>query len=105
MVRDVDILTAGTRTDVYGDSQPDWTTPTTVTVKGWLAWSSSIEVLDGRDATSSTLTLTVPAGTPITARDRVSIDGRIYEINGEPMPAWTPRGEHHIEMFLTTAVG
>lgn len=104
-VFDVDILTAGTRTDDYGDPQPDWTAPTEITVKGWWAWVASFEVLDGRDATSTTSKVYLPAGTPITARDRVRIAGRIYEVNGEPMPAWTPRGEHHIECFLSSVVG
>jgi hypothetical protein len=105
LVRDVDVITAGTVTDVYGDPQPDWTTATEISTVGWLAQASSIEVLDGRDATSSTLTLTLPAGTPVTARDRVRIDGRLYELDGEPNSAWTPRGEHHIETALRIVVG
>lgn len=105
MIRDVDVITAGTVLDIYGDPQVDWTVATEVTVPGWLAWLSSIEVLDGRDATSTTLSLTIPAGTPITALDRVRIDGRIYEVNGEPMSAWTPRGEHHIEVWLSSVTG
>jgi hypothetical protein len=104
-IHDVDILTAGTRIDVYGDPQPDWTTPTTITVKAWWAAMSSIEVLDGRDAVSTTSVINLPAGTPITALNRIRLFGRTFEINGEPMVAWTPRGEHHIECFLTTAVG
>lgn len=105
MVRDVDVITAGIRIDAYGDPQVDWTLATEITVPGWLAWLSSIEVLDGRDATSTTLSLTIPAGTPITALDRVRIDGRLYEVNGEPMSAWTPRGEHHVEVFLAVIDG
>lgn len=100
MVRTVTVITAGTRTDAYGDPQPNWATATEATVPGWLATSTSIETLDGRDATSTSLTLTVPAGTAVTARNRVRIDGRTYEVDGEPRSAWTPRGEHHIEMLL-----
>ena len=104
-VRPVVIQTAGARTDAYGDTQPDWTTPTTVAAGGWLAQQSSIEDLDGRAATASTLALFLPAGTVITARNRVVIDARTYEIIGEPHKAWTPRGEHHVEVQLQAVDG
>lgn len=100
MVRTVTVITAGTRTDAFGDPQPDWTTPVETTVPGWLAFQSSTEILDGRDATSTVLMLTVPAGTAISRLSRVRIDGRTYQVDGEPMSAWTPRGEHHIESRL-----
>lgn len=105
LVRDVDILTAGIRTDAYGDTQLDWTAPTTVTVKGWLGPAISFEDLNGRDATVSTFPLTLPEGTPITARNRVRIEGRTYEVDGEPNFAWTPRGEHHVEVAVKVVVG
>lgn len=105
LVRTVTILTADSRTDAYGDTQPDWTTPTGESVNGWLAQQSSIQDLDGRNATSTALILTVPAGTVITARNRVVIDGRTYEVSAEPIAAWTPRGEHHIEAQLEVIDG
>lgn len=105
LVRSVTIHTAGTRTDTYGNTVPDWTTSTNVTVGGWLAYLNGIEVLDGRTATSTTLALTIPAGTTITAADRVTIDGLTYDVNAEPMSAWTPRGEHHIQCVLVAVNG
>lgn len=105
LVHDVTIITPGTTTDAYGDTQPDWTTSTTSTVKGWLAQTSSIENLDGRDATITTLALTLPAAAPIGPRDRVSIDGIVYELTGAPISAWTRRGEHHIECSLGLVIG
>ena len=108
MVRAVDILAPGWRTDGYGDEiQDDWTNPITVSVSGWVAWSSSFEVLDGRDAVATNLSLTLPAGTVITAMNRVRLDGQddLYELDGEPMSAWTPRGEHHIECMLKRVLG
>lgn len=100
MTRTVTISHPGIHVDAYGDTQRDWTTATEVDTVGWLAYSSSIENLDGRDATSTMLSLTMPAGTAIGARDRVRIDGRTYEVDGEPTSAWAPRGEHHIECRL-----
>jgi hypothetical protein len=104
-IHDVDILIAGIRIDAFGDPQPDWTSPTTLSTKAWFADLPSIEVLEGRDAVSTTSVINLPAGTPITAFDRVRIFGRIYEVNGEPMVAWTPRGEHHREVLLNRVTG
>lgn len=105
MVRNVDIITPASRTDNYGDTQPDWAAATEVATVGWLAQNSSIENLDGRNATSTDLVLDLPAGTPVTARDRVRIDSTTYELVSEPVSAWTPRGEHHKEVFLRLVTG
>lgn len=105
LVRPVTILTAGTRVDDFGDKQPDWTTPTTFDVLGWLAYSTGNEVLDGRNATTTYLSLTLPPATPINAQSRVLIEGRTYSVDAEPMAAWTPRGEHHIEVALVIVDG
>lgn len=105
MVRTIEVLTAGSRTDAYGDTQPDWATATVVTTQGWLAQQSSFEDRDARNATSSTLTLTLPADTVITARNRVRIDAITYELVAEPLAAWTPHGEHHRECMLQLVRG
>ena len=42
---------------------------------------------------------------PITAQNRVVIDGTVYEVDGEPNRAWTPRGEHHVEVKLKAISG
>lgn len=104
-VRSVTIITAGTRTDAYGDSQLDWTAATEAPTNGWLAQQSSSQDLDGRDATATNLVLVLPAGTAITARERVRIDGRTYSVSSEPTRAWTPRGEHHVEASLEVIDG
>ena len=105
LVRDVTIITPTVRTDGYGDSQPNWTGATETTAPGWLAQSSSSENRDGRNSTSTTLGLFLPAGTVITAHNRVRIDGVIYEVVGAPVSAWTPRGEHHLEVPLELVAG
>lgn len=105
LVRDVTVITAGARTDAYGDSQPDWTVAAEQTVPGWLAQQSSSENRDGRNGTTAGLSVTVPAGTPLSARDRVRVDGVTYEVIAQPVSAWTPRGEHHIEAAVEVVVG
>lgn len=105
MVRTVTVIHASTRVDAYGDNQPKWDTAAESTTSGWLAQQSSIENRDGRNATSSSLVLYLPAGTVITARDRVRIDGTTYELVSEPLSAWTPRGEHHLEVFVNLVTG
>lgn len=105
MVRTVQVVTPGTRVDAYGDTQPDWTTAIVFTTSGWLAQQTSLEDRDGRNTTASTLSLTLLPDTPITARDRVRIDGILYEVVAEPLAAWTPRGEHHIEATLSLVTG
>lgn len=105
MVRPVTVLTASTRTDGFGQSTLDWSTTTSTGTTGWLAQTSSIENRDGREATVTDLKLVLPPGTVISALNRVSIDGRTYRVSSEPVSAWTPRGEHHIEVSLEVADG
>ena len=105
LVRTVEIVTPGWRTDEYGDQQTDWSVATTMTVNGWLAQRSTLEVRDGRDTTVTSYTLVLPLGTVISHRDRVIIDSYVYELTGEPLHAWTPRGEHHIECDLSVVPG
>lgn len=105
MVRLVAIITPGTRVDDYGDTKAIWDTASETTTQGWISQQASVEFTDGRNATQSTLQLILPAGTSVTARDRVRIDGTVYEIKAEPHSAWTPRGEHHIEVELGKVIG
>lgn len=105
LVRDVAIIHPGWRADQYGDMQPDWTTATTVASPGWLFQRSTFEDVNGRNAASASMHLSLPAGTQITHQDRVRIDGVVYELTGAPLAAWTPRGEHHVECDLTVVDG
>lgn len=105
MVQAVTIITPTTRTDGYGDTATQWTGATEVETTGWLAQLASFADLDGRDATDSTLTLTLPATAVITAKCRVRIASRVYEVDGEPLKAWTPASVHHIECQLKVVDG
>lgn len=101
----VTIITPGSMTSTRYNSQlPDWTFPDEVDTIGWLTELSTTEVLDGRDTVLTGWRLFLPAGTTITAVDRVRIDGDTFDVDGQPHSATTPNGEHHIEVNLTRVV-
>lgn len=105
LVRDVTIVHPGSTTDRYSNTVANWDTATRTIASGWLAQRDATEVLDGRDALVTTLVLFLDAGTDITGRDRVDVDGITYEVVGNPLLAWTPRGAHHLEVVLRTVEG
>lgn len=106
LVHDVTIRRAGTSTDRYGATVKDWGTATDTEVKGWVARSSELEVNDqGREGQSSQWVLFLPAETDIVGGDRVIWRSTTYEVDGPPNPAWTPRGEHHVEARLKLVEG
>lgn len=106
-VRDVTILTAGTVTDAYGDTATSWATPTSVAVKGWLAQLEETEPSGPGRALVTVVrdVLRLPIGTPITAGNRVVIDGITYDVDGPPRRVWTPRGAHHLRVNLRAVEG
>lgn len=105
MVHDVTVVHAATITDRYGNLTKDWTNPTRTTVRGWVARRSETEVVDGREAEVSDWVVFLPTGTVITGGDRVEWNGNVFEVNGPPNEAWTPRGPHHIEAQLSAVTG
>lgn len=105
-VREVTLLDPGTTTDRYGNTIDDWTTPTSSTELGWLARDSETETRGDRvGELATTWTLRLDAGSAITGRHRVIIDGRTFEVAAEPNRAWTPRGEHHVRVPLRIVDG
>lgn len=104
-VRDVVIQTAANATDRYSDTILDWSAPTEVETTGWLAQVNTATLNDHRDGVVTAIVLTLRAGTAIGPHNRVVIDGVTYEVDGEPNRAWTPRGEHHVEVSLRAVVG
>lgn len=83
----VQVLTAGTATDPYsGKPSPDWTSLTSVDVPGVAVEPrpSGGPLQDARNQVTSGLTLYMPAGTGITAQNRVTVRGVTYDVLGEP---------------------
>lgn len=104
-VRDVVVMTAPLVADRYGDAVFDWDHPTVRTIPGWVSQSASLVTNDHRVQVSSNTTLFVAADAAITAYDRIEIDGDVYQLDGDPNIAWTPRGAHHMECSLRRVEG
>lgn len=84
----------------------DYDAGTTTTLRGWLHQLTEDELQSAtRDAAIATHVLRVPTSAPITARSRVTVDGRPYDVIGPPGEAWTPRGEHHLRVSLRSVDG
>ena len=105
LVHDVTVVTPGSTTDRYGNTVADWATSTSTTVKGWITQSSGTENEDGRDAQIGEWRLFLPAGTVVDGHARVEWGGITFEVVGPPERAWTPRGEHHVEVQLRVVEG
>lgn len=91
----VTVLTAGTVNDPYsGEPVEDWGNPTerTVTTLAPAEPRPSDEpVQDARNAVVNGWTLYLPAGDPITERDRVVVRGEEYPVRGTPA-VWADKG-------------
>lgn len=59
------------------------------------------------EAIASRWAATLPVGVALGADDLVEVDGQLYEIEGDPFPAWWPTGQrtHHVEVGLVQMVG
>ncbi|WP_431784329.1 hypothetical protein [Streptomyces chumphonensis] len=107
----VDVLTAGTRTDRYGNEIEDWTTPARQSARAWMQQQTRAEETDQRNAQIGEWTLIcnpVDAdGDPltITGASRVEWSGTTFEVAGPPGPAWSPAALHHYEIRLRTVEG
>lgn len=80
---------AGTTTDRYGATVPDWSDPDRRDIPGCaFAPSDGAEShLGGRHAVIVTVTLYVPPGADILPTDRIESRGQAFEVDGEPA-AW-----------------
>jgi hypothetical protein len=105
LVHDVTILTPGSDTSRYGDTVKDWSTATSTTVKGWVSQRNAAEDRDHREAQISGWVLFLHSDTTITGFDRVTWSGITFEVDGPVNPAWSPRGEHHLEVPLRVVTG
>jgi len=102
LVRSVAIISPATAVDRYGNEVTDWAGASVTLTSGWVAQRQTSEEVDGeRQAQTTGTVLFLAADTVIGARDRVVVDGiHTFEVSGAPHRAWTPRGEHHVEVPL-----
>jgi hypothetical protein len=105
MVHDLTIVRPGTATGRGSDVVKDWATATDTAATGWIAQANADDVRDDRAGDVSEWTLQTAAATDIAPGDRVVWGDLTFDVVGRPNPAWTPRGEHHIEARLRVVEG
>jgi hypothetical protein len=105
LVHTVTILRAGTTTDRYGNTEPDWDAATSETAKAWLSQQSRTEDVDGRDALIQVWVAFLPPDVSVSGHDRLVWSGITFDVDGPLLPAWTPRGLHHYEATLRVVEG
>lgn len=96
-------------TDRYGNDDPTWSDETSWTdVSVWIQPVSATEAQDDKERRTTEYRMFLePLEEPLTAMDRVELDGLEgdYEIIGEPQVFYTPRGAHHVETTLRKVEG
>lgn len=77
-----------------GAQVPDWARARSHAVKGCLVTAAATsQDRDGRVVqVHDRLTLRAPYGSDIRAGDRVTVDGTVYEVDGDPLNAKSPTG-------------
>lgn len=107
-VETIQVLAAGEYTS-YGQTHQDWTNPAVTATVGSCSVQpqTTIELLDGRLATTQQLQVWAPADAPITTRNRVRWAGADWRISGDIMPWHDPtgRGLDHIAFTITKTDG
>jgi head-tail adaptor len=92
------LLHPGAGSDDYGNPVPTWALgAASQTVSAVVQQIGRAEQTSDRDTPASDWLLVVPAGTAISAYDRVRWQGATFEVIGKPAPWSTPRGPHHLE--------
>lgn len=94
MIVDHLLVLTGTLTRTT-DGDPDaYNVPTeettTSTVRCWLTQANASESTRDANLQAEDLVVYLPAGTEVTGRDRLAIDGATYELQGPPWSATNP---------------
>lgn len=106
LVHPVTIVTPPRAANRYGDDVANWAAATRLDTTGWFTTTSTAETFgDERDGITTLAELSLAAGTPITAADRVEIDGETWEIAGAVRQAFTPETSHHLVVELRKVDG
>lgn len=101
MVHTVTVRSPTYATDDYGNQAKVWGDGTAT--RAWVSQRSSVEITADRETAISQWVVYLPATVVITADDRVEWGDYVFEVDGNPLPAWTPRGHHHTEAALVVA--
>ncbi len=89
--------------DEYGNATDTWSAG--VQHKGRVEQRNATEITVDGDVQRSDWLLFLGPEVAIGGRDRVTADGRTFEVVGPPSVARTPRGPHHLEANLRHVSG
>jgi hypothetical protein len=95
--------------DEYGNPSLTFNDDTAIDpTRGWLqreqgTGGESVSV--GRNSSASIFRLFLPAGTEISSRDQVQVEGITYTVDGEPVVARGLRGNSHVKARLRRLEG
>lgn len=101
----VTVQTPGSTTDRYGDTAPDWTTPTEVETPAWVGGDTTKETTTDGDRITLGLACHLPPDVTVTARSRIVWREDTYEIDGDPLPMSRRGVLHHYELTLKRVEG
>lgn len=104
LVHDV-IVTTPTIVDDNGDQTTTWDDATSTRERWWVEQRTTTEILENRAAVVGDWFGFAAPNSVVTPRARVTWGDLVFEVDGDPWPAWTPRGEHHIEVRLRRVAG
>jgi head-tail adaptor len=76
--------------DEYGN-QVSIDSGSPVVIYGYLEQVTSTEFLEDRDTIVSAWRVFLPAGTDVTAFDRIKFNGQTFELDGAPWSVYNPR--------------
>lgn len=101
----VTVTTPGRSTDGYGNEALDYVTGVTArTIAAYVQPRPGTENTDGRNAVERVWVMFTTA--PVEALDRVTWEGRVYEVDGQPQRWDVPgRRTHHYESNLRAVEG
>lgn len=104
LVHDVYVVTATLDTDDYNNAVPQWgVTATRTASKAWVTQVGTSEDRNDRQTPDARWVCFLPAGTVVSFVNRIEWGDYAFEVDGLPHQAWTPAGEHHIQVPLRFA--
>lgn len=96
----VDLLQAALVAGYGGQQVRDWANATTTTIAAAVQPRSSVELVDGRQVTTTGLSMHCAVDSGLRAVDRVVWRGTTYEVDGEPLTYSIGGTADHIEVSL-----
>lgn len=104
-VHDITVRRAAEVAGRGADTVADWANGSETTINGWIAQQSRSDSRTNRGGDVSGWLLQAPGTTDIRPGDRLEWKGFTFDVEGRPNPAWTPKGEHHVEVNLRLVEG